>query len=126
MLCYAIICWAMLCYAMLCYAVDDDDNGRAARLSCEGRTTADKYGVEWRRKPGSAREGGQNGQFSRFCRTVHVCKSTIVEQRAAAGKADRHGRNLKGNDLHYSARKKIGAKIFLPVTSWQQRRPTRG
>ena len=27
-----------------------------------------------------------------------------------AGQANRHGKNLKGNDLHYSARKKIGAK----------------
>ena len=95
---------------MLCYAVDDDDNGRAARLSCEGRTTADKYGVEQRRKPGSAREGGQNGQFCLLCRTVHVCKCTRVEQQAATGKADRYGKLLKGNDLHYSARKKIGAK----------------
>ena len=115
-----------LCYAMLCYAVVDNGRALLACLCCEGRT-ADKYGVEQRRKPGSAREGGQNGQFCLLCRTVHVCKCTRVEQQAATGTAGRYGKNLKGNDLHYSARKKIGAKKnFLPVTSWQQRRPTRG
>ena len=41
---------------------------------------------------------------------VHVCKSTTGEQRPVAGKAGRHGQNLKGNDLYYSVRKKIGAK----------------
>ena len=73
-----------LCYAMLCYAVVDNGRALLACLCCEGRT-ADKYGVEQRRKPGSAREGGQNGQFCLLCRTVHVCKCTRVEQQAAAG-----------------------------------------
>ena len=61
-----------LCYAMLCYAVVDNGRALLACLCCEGRT-ADKYGVEQRRKPGSAREGGQNGQFCLPCRTLCMC-----------------------------------------------------
>jgi hypothetical protein len=86
----------MLCNAKLCYAVDD--NGRALLLAYVAR--------DGRRPTSMGLSGGENQEVlerqaktavpaASAC-TVHVCKSTRVEQRAACRPGEPARQKLEG------------------------------
>jgi hypothetical protein len=102
----------LLCYVMLSYAMLSTTTVELCFLPMLRGTDDDRQVWGWvEEKTRKCSRGRPKQPFRPPLPAPCMCVRVLEwSSGRLAGQANRHGKNLKGNDLHYSARKKIGAK----------------